>query len=127
MSLPDVHKIFDLVSHFPLDEPNLTSPLVIVDGPLVQEFHGVAEVTIGLIVRLGGVLLFNPIFIFPASVVGALGGWLGQIYITAQLPVKREMSNAKAPVLAQYVPYILSSPSSDLELVTTVWVLPSLV
>ncbi|KAG6919579.1 hypothetical protein DXG01_004242 [Tephrocybe rancida] len=34
--------------------------------------------------------------------VAILGGWAGQIYIAAQLSVKREMSNAKAPVLGHF-------------------------
>ncbi len=33
--------------------------------------------------------------------MGIAGVYLGQIYMKAQLPVKREMSNAKAPVLGQ--------------------------
>ncbi|TFK76776.1 hypothetical protein BDN72DRAFT_873327 [Pluteus cervinus] len=71
-----------------------------LDGPLVHQFHAVAEITVSMMVKLGAVLLFTPIFIIPASVIGVLGGWVGQIYIAAQLPVKRELSNAKAPVLA---------------------------
>lgn len=44
-------------------------------------------------------MLFTPTFVLPALGVAALGGWLGQLYIKAQLSVKREMSTAKAPVL----------------------------
>ncbi len=58
-----------------------------------------------MIVKLGAVLSFTPIFIVPATVVGVWGRWIGQIYVAAQLPIKRELSNAKAPVLAQYVSY----------------------
>ncbi|TFK76755.1 P-loop containing nucleoside triphosphate hydrolase protein [Pluteus cervinus] len=71
-----------------------------LDGPLTQFIHALVDVTVAMTVELGAVLLFTPIFIIPASVLGTLGGWLGQTYITAQLPVKRELSNAKAPVLA---------------------------
>ena len=49
--------------------------------------------------RLGAVVLFTPTFVLPALVIAAIGGWLGQVYIKAQLSVKREMSTAKAPVL----------------------------
>jgi hypothetical protein len=31
-----------------------------------------------------------------------LGGWIGRIYMKAQLSVKREMSNAKVPVLGHF-------------------------
>lgn len=36
----------------------------------------------------------------PAIVIVALGLALGHVYMSAQLPVKRLMSNAKAPILA---------------------------
>lgn len=35
------------------------------------------------------------------SIVFVLGGWLGLVYLKAQLSVKREMSNAKSPVVSQ--------------------------
>ena len=42
---------------------------------------------------------------FPALLSGALvaglGGFLGVVYLKAQLCIKREMSNAKAPVMSQ--------------------------
>ena len=49
--------------------------------------------------RLGIIILFAPTFVLPALIVAAFGGFLGQMYIKAQLSVKREMSTAKAPVL----------------------------
>lgn len=49
--------------------------------------------------RLAGVVLFSPAFILPGLAIAALGGWLGQVYMRAQLSIKREMSTAKAPVL----------------------------
>jgi hypothetical protein len=42
------------------------------------------------------------IFIIPGIIVATLGGWCGQIYIKAQLSVKREMSNARSPVLGHF-------------------------
>lgn len=53
-----------------------------------------------MLIRLGAVVLFTPAFVAPALVIAALGFWLGQVYMKAQLSVKREMSAAKAPVLA---------------------------
>ena len=49
--------------------------------------------------RLGAVVLFTPTFLLPAVLIAAFGAWLGQVYMKAQLSVKREMSVAKAPVL----------------------------
>ncbi|KAG8926193.1 hypothetical protein FRC00_003145, partial [Tulasnella sp. 408] len=38
----------------------------------------------------------------PGLVVAAVGAWLGQVYIRAQLAVKREMSNAKSPLYSHF-------------------------
>jgi hypothetical protein len=43
----------------------------------------------------------NPVFLGPGIIVAALGGWVGRIYMAAQLSVKREMSNARSPVVGQ--------------------------
>ena len=49
--------------------------------------------------KLGVVVLISPIFLLPGAFIGALGAWVGELYMKAQLAVKRERSNAKAPVL----------------------------
>lgn len=53
-----------------------------------------------LLIRIAAIVYASPVFILPGIVVGAVGIWLGQVYIKAQLSVKREMSNAKAPVMS---------------------------
>ncbi|KAG5653497.1 hypothetical protein H0H81_012707 [Sphagnurus paluster] len=55
-----------------------------------------------MLVKFGAVVLLTPVFLLPGVLVAILGGWCGQIYIAAQLSVKREMSNAKAPVLGHF-------------------------
>jgi hypothetical protein len=40
-------------------------------------------------------MISAPVFILPAGATGAIGGAIGQVYIKAQLSVKRERSNAK--------------------------------
>lgn len=52
-----------------------------------------------LVVFLAAIIVYTPMFLLPALVLAALGIVLGNIYIKAQLSIKREMSNAKAPVL----------------------------
>lgn len=54
-----------------------------------------------MVMKLAAVVFMTPIFLIPGIIVGAIGGWVGQIYMAAQLSVKREMSNAKAPVVGQ--------------------------
>ena len=66
-------------------------------------FHYVLDHTLALIVKFFAIVITTPAFLGPSAVVAIAGGTLGQIYIKAQLGVKRQMANAKAPVLAQYV------------------------
>jgi hypothetical protein len=51
--------------------------------------------------RFAAIFMLTPSFFFAGIVVALLGWYCGQVYIKAQLSVKREMSNAKAPILAQ--------------------------
>lgn len=52
-----------------------------------------------MIMKFGAVVLYTPLFLMPSILIAVGGGWLGTIYIKAQLSVKREMSNAKSPIL----------------------------
>ncbi len=65
-------------------------------------FGFVVELTISMFLKFLAIIYFSPKFLFPGIVVAALGGLCGQIYIRAQLSVKREMSNARAPVLGHF-------------------------
>jgi len=40
--------------------------------------------------KLGAVVLFTPLFFFPGLVVAMVGVYLGNLYLKAQLSVKRE-------------------------------------
>lgn len=55
-----------------------------------------------MVSRLVAVIIYTPYFLLLAIFIAVLGGWLGQIYMKAQLSVKREMSNAKSPVLSVF-------------------------
>lgn len=55
-----------------------------------------------MLMKLVGVLVMSPIFIFPGLFVSVVGVWCGQIYMAGQLSVKREMSNARSPVLGHF-------------------------
>ena len=61
----------------------------------------VVEITVFLILKMAAVVAFSPIFLIPAILVALIGGIIGNIFMKSQLSVKREMSNAKAPVLGQ--------------------------
>ncbi|KAI0028294.1 hypothetical protein K488DRAFT_80756 [Vararia minispora EC-137] len=73
-----------------------------VDGPFAHEFQYLMEVTITMVVKLVSVVIVTPVFFIPGVVLFLLGGWCGNIYMSAQLSVKREMSNARAPVLGHF-------------------------
>ncbi|KAJ6574692.1 hypothetical protein B0H19DRAFT_1371649 [Mycena capillaripes] len=73
-----------------------------VDGPIQHGLWGLLEMSMSMFIKFVAVILFTPLFFIPGVLVGVLGGWCGQIYIAAQLSVKREMSNAKAPVLGHF-------------------------
>ncbi|KAG6891081.1 hypothetical protein C0995_014171 [Termitomyces sp. Mi166 len=75
---------------------------VYVDGQISNGLWWLAEMTITMLIKFGAVVLFTPAFLLPGAFVAILGGWTGQIYIAAQLSVKREMSNARAPVLGHF-------------------------
>lgn len=55
-----------------------------------------------MISKLGAVVIYTPIFLMPAVVGVSFGFWLGTVYIKAQMSIKRDMSNRKAPVLAMF-------------------------
>lgn len=57
--------------------------------------------SITMVIKFSAVVVVTPVFIGPGVLVFLLGAWLGQVYMSAQLSVKREMSNAKSPVLGQ--------------------------
>lgn len=61
----------------------------------------VLQLTLGLCIRFTTVILFSPAFLIPGLLITLLGGFFGQLFMKAQLPVKREMSNARAPILGQ--------------------------
>ncbi|KAJ3833329.1 hypothetical protein F5878DRAFT_646030 [Lentinula raphanica] len=75
---------------------------VLVDGPVPMWLQQISELSAIMIMRYIAVVLITPIFFLPGIIVALLGGLCGQVYIKAQLSVKREMSNARAPVLGHF-------------------------
>lgn len=78
------------------------SVLELRPNPLMFKHRFAVSVAMTLIIKLGVVVVFTPIFLIPAVIIAILGGYLGNVYIRLQLSIKREMSNAKAPVLAVF-------------------------
>ncbi|KIK69636.1 hypothetical protein GYMLUDRAFT_236138 [Collybiopsis luxurians FD-317 M1] len=74
-----------------------------IDDTFVKGVWRLTEVTISMIVTLGSVLVFAPAFLLPGVVTAILGGYIGQLYLTAQLPMRRLMSINKAPILGNFM------------------------
>ncbi|KAF9013114.1 hypothetical protein BDQ17DRAFT_1321012 [Cyathus striatus] len=79
-----------------------TQDIRAVDDPLAAAWSGVVELIVTCLVRLGSVVIITPAFLVPGLAVVVIGSWAASIYLRAQLSVKREMSNAKAPLLAHF-------------------------
>lgn len=60
------------------------------------------SVSAQLITQLVAIALVTPAVILPGIGIFLVGAFFGNIYMKAQLPVKREMSNKKAPVLGHF-------------------------
>ncbi|KAJ6508401.1 P-loop containing nucleoside triphosphate hydrolase protein [Mycena sanguinolenta] len=80
----------------------VTNDVRAVDDSLAEQFWPLTAMIVSMLVKFAAVVIYTPIFFFPGALVGALGAWFGQIYISGQLPVKRFMSNTRAPVLAHF-------------------------
>jgi hypothetical protein len=55
-----------------------------------------------MLVKAAGVVVVAPVFLIPSVALAGLGGYIGSMYTTAELPIKREQSTAKAPVLGHF-------------------------
>jgi hypothetical protein len=84
-----------------------------VDSEISQYLNLLLLTSVSMLTEFCSILLITPSFTPIGLVVAIAGKWLGNVYMKAQLSVKREMSNAKAPVLAQYVSVWLF-PSAEL-------------
>ncbi|KAJ7791217.1 hypothetical protein B0H14DRAFT_3094524 [Mycena olivaceomarginata] len=94
----------------------VTNDVRAVDDSLANQFWPLTAMIVSMTIKFVAVVIYTPIFFFPGALVGLLGAWIGQIYISGQLPVKRFMSNTRAPVLAQYVSRPSLILSSDISI-----------
>ncbi|KIJ68811.1 hypothetical protein HYDPIDRAFT_81693, partial [Hydnomerulius pinastri MD-312] len=77
-----------------------TQDIGTVDGPFSMSLSALIELTITMLVKLVAIVYLSPPLLVPAIFVAVIGGWCGQVYMKAELSVKRELSNAKAPLIA---------------------------
>ncbi|KAF9449128.1 multidrug resistance-associated ABC transporter [Macrolepiota fuliginosa MF-IS2] len=79
-----------------------TQDIRAVDGPIPQLTAVLTEFTLSMLSKVAVIVFFSPVFFIPAILVAIIGGCIGNFYLKAQLSVKREVSTAKAPVLAHF-------------------------
>ncbi|EMD36164.1 hypothetical protein CERSUDRAFT_84254 [Gelatoporia subvermispora B] len=79
-----------------------TQDIDAIDAAITRHTFWMIDATLDILIRFVSVVAFSPIFSIPGGIIAVIGGWCGQIYLKAQLCVKREMSNTKAPVLAHF-------------------------
>lgn len=73
-----------------------------VDGPIPNNFVWFNEINVAMLIKAIAVVYLTPVFIFPCMIIAFVGARLGQMYMRAQIAIKREMSNAKSPVLGHF-------------------------
>ncbi|KAF7321911.1 ATP-binding cassette transporter [Mycena kentingensis (nom. inval.)] len=73
-----------------------------IDGIFSHVLSAIFSIVVSAIIKLSAVVFFAPVFFFAGVLVGIIGGACGHVYMASQLAVKREQSNAKAPVLAHF-------------------------
>ena len=87
-------------SNFASCESGLT--VIAVDSTIPDCLIAVITMSIGMVAKFIVITVFSPGFLFPGAALFVIGAVAGQIYIKAQLSVKREMSNARSPVLSHF-------------------------
>lgn len=73
-----------------------------IDGQLGAIFAELAGSSFAILSRLLAIVVMSPVFIVPGIAVAMLGWACGQVYMRSQLSVKREMNNARSPVLGHF-------------------------
>ncbi|KAI0753304.1 P-loop containing nucleoside triphosphate hydrolase protein [Daedaleopsis nitida] len=79
-----------------------TADVQAVDTAIPRTLLSLIEATVFMLIRVLTTTVMAPFFIIPAVAAAALGGWLSSVYMRAQLCVKRELSNARAPVIGHF-------------------------
>ncbi|KAJ3519232.1 hypothetical protein NMY22_g13302 [Coprinellus aureogranulatus] len=73
-----------------------------VDDTLTRMFGYLQTSSLSMTVALISAVLFVPVFALPGLFIAAFGVYMGSKYLRAQLSIRREMSNSKAPMLAHF-------------------------
>ncbi|KAJ7042972.1 multidrug resistance-associated ABC transporter [Mycena alexandri] len=80
-----------------------TQDMGMVDGPPTASLRSLLDHTVSMAVTLSAIVLFTtPIFFAPGVTLFLLGSYCGRLFMPARISVKREMSNARSPILGHF-------------------------
>ncbi|KDQ10123.1 hypothetical protein BOTBODRAFT_36553 [Botryobasidium botryosum FD-172 SS1] len=79
-----------------------THDMRVIDGPIIEGIQLLMAITIFLLLRIAMVTAASPLFLIPAFFIAFVGAWFGRVYIAAQMPIKRDMSNSRSPVFSLF-------------------------
>ncbi|KAH9929009.1 multidrug resistance-associated ABC transporter [Epithele typhae] len=79
-----------------------TADIHTVDTAVYLAIHHLTEHTVFMLTKLVAVTVVIPVFVIPAALFAAISSTFSRSYMRAELPIKREMSNAQAPVLGHF-------------------------
>ncbi|KAH9972688.1 hypothetical protein BJV74DRAFT_879749 [Russula compacta] len=80
----------------------VTQDIRALDNSIPNTFIWLIEISVAMLIKFTAVVYLTPVFIIPGVITATLGASLGHVYMKAQIAIKREMSNAKAPVLGHF-------------------------
>jgi hypothetical protein len=73
-----------------------------VDGSVANEVQALTNLGFDVLAKLSSILIITPTFIAPSALIGLFATLCSNIYMRAQLSVKRELSNKRAPVMGHF-------------------------
>ncbi|KAF7365323.1 hypothetical protein MVEN_00404300 [Mycena venus] len=80
----------------------ITQDISKVDNNFALMAVNFTENTIFLLAKFSAVMILNPAFILPGATITLLSVLTGRFYMRAQLPIQRQMSAARSPMLAHF-------------------------
>lgn len=72
-----------------------TQDIAGIDSQLTFRLQALVSLLLGMVVKLCGPLFFTPVFLLPGILIGVVGAYLANIYLKAQMSVKREQRHVR--------------------------------
>ncbi|KAJ6468739.1 hypothetical protein C8R45DRAFT_1167325, partial [Mycena sanguinolenta] len=64
------------------------------------------------VIQIPAIVILNAVFVLPGGIITLLSAFTGRIYMIAQLPIQRQMSSARSPMLSHFAAAICGLSSS---------------